>query len=427
MSVTADDIRFFVEEGYLVVRGLVSAEDVELARRDAELFASGEYAVSNPPADGQILCVHFPHWVSPVAKALVHHEGVVDVVSSVAGAHLPFWDGRSKCMQSMLFLKPPGLQGQAWHQDERYIPTRDRSLLGAWIALDDATLENGCLWVIPGSHRSGGIYPTREHSRPDEFDASDEAYGFDDTTAVPVEVNTGDVVFFNGYLLHRSTRNRSAGTRRALVNHYMNAWSPLPWMASKGIEIGVEDFRVVDIVRGPDPYPWKELQPSPTTTFVRPRAAIPADNGDRLHIDTSMVVYAPIEMVWRVLTDFASYGYWNATMSLDGVAADGSVVTVTTRPLEGDPLTYDITVESLDVPKQMVWSGGLPDRSQFAGDHRWELLADGAATFVRHHEHFSGSLAEGILSTRGATIRADFERFNASLRFEAERRSAALR
>lgn len=48
-------------------------------------------------------------------------------------------------MQTMLFVKPPGFPGQAWHQDENFIPTRDRSLCGGWIALDDATIENGCL------------------------------------------------------------------------------------------------------------------------------------------------------------------------------------------------------------------------------------------------------------------------------------------
>jgi ectoine hydroxylase-related dioxygenase (phytanoyl-CoA dioxygenase family) len=47
------------------------------------------------------------------------------------------------------------------HQDEYYIPTRDRSLCASWIALDDATIDNGCLWVIPGSHRQGVIWPMK--------------------------------------------------------------------------------------------------------------------------------------------------------------------------------------------------------------------------------------------------------------------------
>src|SRR3954466_9438000 len=112
-------------------------------------------------------------------------------------------------MQSMLFVKPPGLPGQAWHQDEIYIPTRDRSLAGAWIAIDDATVENGCLRVLPGSHRMGYLYPQRQHTDLEEFDFAGESHGFDDAGEVAVEVKAGSVVFFNGYLLHRSRRNRS--------------------------------------------------------------------------------------------------------------------------------------------------------------------------------------------------------------------------
>jgi phytanoyl-CoA hydroxylase len=173
-------------------------------------------------------------------------------------------------MQSMLFLKPPGLQGQAWHQDERYIPTRDRSLIGAWIALDDAHVDNGCLWVLPGSHRRGSLWPTRAHGRPDEFDPSDEAHGFDAGDAVAVEVQTGDVVFFNGYLLHRSLRNRSSRTRRALVNHYMSAASNLPWMLSEGVNVATQDYRAVVMVAGDDPGAWKGYADPPPKTFIRP-------------------------------------------------------------------------------------------------------------------------------------------------------------
>ncbi|MEO1064202.1 MAG: phytanoyl-CoA dioxygenase family protein [Actinomycetota bacterium] len=269
MGNLADD---FVRDGYVVVHDLVAADERRRLLDDATGFLDGSYPVSNLPDDGDVLAVHFPHWVSPVAMDLVRHDGVVDVLSQITGAHLPEWDGAVKCMQSMLFFKPPGLQGQAWHQDERFIPTRDRSLVGAWIALDDATQENGCLWVLPGSHRTGRLWPTRDHGRQDEFDPTDEAHGFDDAGSVPVEVEAGAVVFFNGYLLHRSFRNRSDSTRRALVNHYMNAWSPLPWMMDRGVDVGLEDYRTVVQVSGEDPYPERGVTDPPPATFVRPRA-----------------------------------------------------------------------------------------------------------------------------------------------------------
>jgi phytanoyl-CoA hydroxylase len=262
--------REYVERGYVVAGGVLSAAEVDEIRTDVERFAAGEHPVTNLPADGRFLAVHFPHWVSSVARAAVSHSGIAAVLSQIVGAHLPAWDGRVKCMQSMLFMKPPGLQGQAWHQDERFIPTRDRSLCGAWIALDDATVENGCLWVLPGSHRMGRLHPVRDHGRPDEFDPTDEAYDFDDHDAVSVEVAAGDVVFFNGYLLHRSLRNRSGGTRRALVNHYMNAWSPLPWLVHQGIDVGAADNRAIVPVVGDDPYPDRAIVEPPRSTFVRP-------------------------------------------------------------------------------------------------------------------------------------------------------------
>ena len=273
----ADLAERFVRDGYVVVDDLVSADERQRIIDDASGFTDGTYPVSNAPDDGEILAVHFPHWVSPVARDAVVHPGISDVVSTVAGAHLPGWDGRTKGMQSMLFFKPPGLQGQAWHQDERFIPTRDRSLVGAWIALDDATVDNGCLWVLPGSHRTGMIHPTHAHDQPEEFDHSDEAYGFDDADAVAVEVQAGAVVFFNGYLLHRSLRNRSNGTRMALVNHYMNAWSLLPWQVGNGIQVGTADTRTIVPVTGDDPYAHKPITESPGVTFVRPRLRQPSD------------------------------------------------------------------------------------------------------------------------------------------------------
>ena len=177
-------------------------------------------------------------------------------------------------MQSMLFVKPPNFQGQAWHQDEFYIPTRDRSLIGAWTAMDDATIENGCLWVLPGSHRRGYLYPQRYHEDPDEFDFAWESYGFDDTDEVPVEVTTGTLVFFNGYLLHRSRKNRGDTYRRVLVNHYCNSWSLLPWSLQDGERPASADRRCVIPVSGVDPYAWKGYDDPPQNVHLRTCKAV---------------------------------------------------------------------------------------------------------------------------------------------------------
>jgi phytanoyl-CoA hydroxylase len=199
------------------------------------------------------LCIHFPHKLSPLAREVASHPAAVEALTGVIGPNV-------KMMQSMLFIKSEGKPGQAWHQDETHIPTRDRSLAAVWIALDDATLENGCLWVIPGSHRAGVLYPDREQDDP-RFDCTREAYGFRyrEEDAVPVELPAGSALVFDGHLLHRSLPNTGAhGLRRALVNHYMSAESLLPWFApAAGEPMGTTDFRDVLLVAGEDPYEFK--------------------------------------------------------------------------------------------------------------------------------------------------------------------------
>jgi phytanoyl-CoA hydroxylase len=198
------------------------------------------------------------------------HPRISAALGQITAAHLPYWDGSVKCMQTMLFVKPPGFQGQAWHQDEYYIPTRDRSLIGAWIAIDDATTANGCLHVVPRSHRSGYLYPQRAHGRPDDWDVSPESYGFDASQSIAVEVKAGSVVFFNGYLLHASFPNKSDIYRRVLVSHYMNAYSFLPWRYPKGgVPTSVDDVRKVLPVSGEDPYAWKGYEKPKDDVYLR--------------------------------------------------------------------------------------------------------------------------------------------------------------
>lgn len=268
VRVTQAQIAHFRDQGFLVVEDLITPDEIAELEGEVLKLARGGYpsaALEQLPAElddaealQRILCVHQAHAVSPVIERFITHPRLAAVLAAVVGAHLApgWWDGAVKCMQSMFFAKGPGKPGQAWHQDEIYIPTRDRSLCGAWIAVDDADVENGCLWVLPGSHRRGVLYQQRDHGN-DEFDFAPESYGFDDSAEVPVEVSAGSVVFFNGYLLHRSKRNRSPRRfRRALVNHYMSAASLLPWENDSEAQVPVarRDCRAVIQVSGRDPY-----------------------------------------------------------------------------------------------------------------------------------------------------------------------------
>jgi hypothetical protein len=272
---TNEAAEFYRANGFLVLENALTPGDVDEIRRDAARLCRGDYGdfkglLPSQPGDTdddvlrRYLCIHFPDKRSAVVRDYVGHPAQVEVLTKIIGPNV-------KCVQAMLFVKASGKPGQAWHQDEFYIPTRDRSLCGGWMALDDATLENGCLWVIPGSHKPGIIWPAREHSDR-RFDCAVEAvFPYADSDAVPVEVKAGSIVFFNGYLLHRSLPNKAkSGYRRVLVNHYMSAESLLPWHPPKpGETMGTVDFRDIVLVAGTDPYAYKGTT-DVNTTFVRP-------------------------------------------------------------------------------------------------------------------------------------------------------------
>ncbi len=258
---TFEATKFFQENGFLVLEDALTEEEVDelndeatrLCRNDSGSIAGLEPAAaneSNLDILRRTLCIHFPHKLSTQMLEVLSHKNVVDVLTSAVSPNV-------KCMQSMLFIKASGKPGQAWHQDEDYIPTRDRSLIGAWIALDDATIENGCLWIIPGSHKPGILWKQEWHGDK-RFDCAEEAQGFPYTKKdeVPVEVKKGSVVFFNGYTLHRSLPNHSEGAfRRALVNHYMSAESFLPWQRpDEKTSMAMADYRDIVMVAGVDPY-----------------------------------------------------------------------------------------------------------------------------------------------------------------------------
>jgi len=274
---TLDDIADrYARDGYVIIpRAFTSAEVAEL-RAEALRICRGEVGAvagmePGPPdePDEAIIrryaCIHFPHKLSPLMRQTLAHPVVVAALTRVIGPDV-------KAMQSMLFTKGEGKPGQAWHQDEFFIPTRDRSLTAAWIALDDATTENGCLWVLPGSHRRGVIYPDRDQDDP-RFDCTIEAYEFpyQDADAVPVQVAAGSVVLFNGYLLHRSLPNTArSGLRRALVNHYMSAQSLLPWtLPPAGVHVAKWDCRDIVMVAGQDPYAWRGTTDT-SRPYIRP-------------------------------------------------------------------------------------------------------------------------------------------------------------
>ncbi len=270
------DVAMYRRDGFALVEGFVSHDELAMLRDETARVCRGELRLNGAGAatsselsdidvQRQFLCIHFPHKVSAAMLGLLSHPRAVGSLVEVIGPDV-------KAMQSMLFVKSEGKPGQAWHQDEYFIPTRDRSLTAIWVALDDATVSNGCLWVLPGSHRAGIIYPEREIDDT-RFDCTSEAYRFPyrDVDSVPIEVAAGSAVIFNGYLLHRSLPNTSPGSlRRAVVNHYMSAQSLLPWRPPReGEHMAMVDDRDIIMVAGEDPYAYKGVEER-HRTYVRP-------------------------------------------------------------------------------------------------------------------------------------------------------------
>lgn len=287
-EITDEMAAFYHEQGYLIVENALSPAELAELRAETTAICRGDRGTDirnyEPPPAGatdadvlqRYLCIHFPHKLSDIMLKYLAHQTIVDVSTKVIGPDV-------KCMQSMLFIKSAGKPGQAWHQDEEFIPTRDRSLMGGWIALDDANTTNGGLWVIPGSHKPGIIWPQQVQNDP-RFDCTVESWGFPykDEDAIPVEVKAGAIVFFNGYLLHRSLPNfATSGYRRVLVNHYMSAQSLLPWHKPRDGEwMAIADYRDIVMIAGADPYGYKGVE-NIASAHLRPSGEGGCDNGTR--------------------------------------------------------------------------------------------------------------------------------------------------
>jgi ectoine hydroxylase-related dioxygenase (phytanoyl-CoA dioxygenase family) len=149
-------------------------------------------------------------------------------------------------VQTMLYFKPPGARGQALHQDQFYLKVKPGTCMAAWMALDDCDEANGCLQVVPGSH-TWDVLCTQ---------AADTKVSFTDVTVPlpagqevrPAVMQAGDVLFFNGSLVHGSYPNITTDRfRRALIGHYIDGaaeevgqyYQPALRMDGSVIELGI--------------------------------------------------------------------------------------------------------------------------------------------------------------------------------------------
>jgi phytanoyl-CoA hydroxylase len=132
-------------------------------------------------------------------------------------------------LQSMYIFKQPNIGGEVTcHQDSTFLYTEPTRIVGLWFALEDATVENGCLWAIPGGHKTGlksrWVRSGESGMRFDVYDASP----WPEEKLVPLEVSKGTLIVLDGLLPHKSLANKSAKSRHAYTLHVMSGGSRFP-------------------------------------------------------------------------------------------------------------------------------------------------------------------------------------------------------
>lgn len=154
------------------------------------------------------------HRESPF-KEFCEDDRLLDLVEGLLGPELD-------CFLSQFIFKNPKAMGQPWHQDSHYFKFDRTPQVGVWLAVTEATLDNGCLHVLPGSHKE----PVHAHvpdKRPEANYAYVEIVDHDMSLSIPVLLQAGDLLIFHSHLMHKSKDNVSKGIRAAMVCHYAQA------------------------------------------------------------------------------------------------------------------------------------------------------------------------------------------------------------
>ncbi|MEV7074122.1 phytanoyl-CoA dioxygenase family protein [Streptomyces sp. NPDC091972] len=226
MTVTgiAPEVRRFQEDGFTVARGLFAREEIDrLCAAFTALHAGGpvpghfEPGAPGEPADPlrRYPRVMQPHEISDLARRFLLDARLREVLETLLGEEV-------LAAQSMFYFKPPGARGQALHQDNFYLRAEPGTCVAAWVACDVIDRDNGGLEVVPGTHRMDLFCP--ELADPEVSFAREYVAPPPGLAPVPVDMAPGDVLFFNGSLVHGSRPNRTADRfRRSFIGHYVGA------------------------------------------------------------------------------------------------------------------------------------------------------------------------------------------------------------
>lgn len=223
-QVGEEEIRRFWERGYLVIDQLLSGEETTLAAEAVNDIIHGRIvgprlqfmkktSELRTDEDREMSMRKLHKFVdfSPALHHAGYHPDALRVLEAIFGE-------APRLLEDQAILKPPSVDAggeKPWHQDMAYGNiSQTKMVCGVWIALDEATLENGCMHVIPGTHRDGPIphYAIRDWQLCDAH--------VDVASDVAVPLRPGGALFFAGLLHHGTPPNFSTSKRRALQFHY---------------------------------------------------------------------------------------------------------------------------------------------------------------------------------------------------------------
>ena len=204
-----------------------SAEAVHCFLEEGAVDSDG--ALNRPKTQAINKIGHALHDLVPEFSAFCRQAPIAETLRAIGYRRAQLW-------QSMYIFKQPGIGGEVrWHQDATYLITRPSSVVGFWVAIEDAARDNGCLWLQPGGHRG----PLREIFEVDPASRRGELRTLDETPwpaageGVPVEAGAGSLVIFDDRMPHYSSQNASARSRHAFTMHFADPasrWSEKNWL-----------------------------------------------------------------------------------------------------------------------------------------------------------------------------------------------------
>ena len=147
-----------------------------------------------------------------IFNEFIKRDDLLNIVEDILGENID-------CFLSQFIFKNPGAWGQPWHQDSSYFPFDRAPQVGAWLATSAATKENGCLVILPGSHKEV-IHEHLPDDRPGSNYGYTEIKDHDFKKEMPLFLNTGDLLLFHSFLMHKSYDNKSNNRRTAMVYHF---------------------------------------------------------------------------------------------------------------------------------------------------------------------------------------------------------------